>query len=369
MVSDASNATGAYSLYFARAPGGGETLSLGVNRIDRGDLDTSRFVVEQGMTREFVVGVPEPADLLPIFTLYDPSGTPIEERVGELGFHVSSADLALGAYTIMISGVGASAGNYVIGTAATPAHHPQLNVYDFEASSIDVGVIINYATFQSTVGARVFVNVAGVDGSSFAPRMSIYGPTGERFAQGSGEGLVRMSTVIEETGWHSLMLSGLENTHGAFELNIATVPGADELGLLSDGATRLSAITLGDIDTFTFTATAGRTARVVVTDTNGTLSPVVSVYRSTTLVYEVADTQTLAFDVPITTSGVHTLVITDQADGVGQYSVTVSGANPPATPAPVPSAPAWTLALLAALLAWLGFTRLQRPRARLRRSA
>jgi hypothetical protein len=97
--------------------------------------------------------------------------------------------------------------------------------------------------------------------------------------------------------------------------------------LLTDRVTATGTIDLGDIDSFTLYAAAGKTARIAVVDTaSGPLFPTVRLYGPAgNLITSASGATTASIQHRVVDTGVHTLVVTDgtsAANRTGPYSIT-----------------------------------------------
>lgn len=164
--------------------------------------------------------------------------------------------------------------------------------------------------------------------------------------------------VAGATGTYTVVVSdGSTNGEatGSYNLYLARVPGADEGGRLYDGPTRFDSIDLGDLDSYTFAASAGQNVQIVVTDTSGgALFPSVSLYGPTGNLITFSSNPTVAtLTRTIPTTGVYTLVLEDvttNGDATGTYSIRLTGAGgAPPVNGLAPSALVGLTALLGAL--------------------
>ena len=130
-------------------------------------------------------------------------------------------------------------------------------------------------TFDAVAGVRIAVHIGEiVDDNDFRPWIRLESPTGAVLANVSGtDAAVVDDVVAPATGTYRVRVasfdSGLDGT-GTYRLTMTHTPGpitvspGDEGGPLTNGATHTGAIVQGDVDVWTFTATAGERIAVHV---------------------------------------------------------------------------------------------------------
>jgi hypothetical protein len=218
-------------------------------------------------------------------------------------------------------------------------------------------------TYTANAGEGIQLQVADVGSGSYTPVLTVYAPSGAVVTSVAGADVAAAEFQTPATGVYTVVIgdesSGRAST-GNYALYFTHSPGANEGGALFDGVARSDTIDLGDLDSYTFSATAGQTPVITVTDTSGgPLTPVVTLYGPTgATLASTAGAVTASIGGHLSTTGVYTLVVGDQSSGhasVGPYSIVVTGSG--GTPVPVP---AWSVLVLTGALGALGSRRANR---------
>ncbi len=200
-------------------------------------------------------------------------------------------------------------------------------------------------SFSANAGDSIIVRVGEVtDDGSFHPQIRVYGPTGVLVGSDSQFVASEVAVTVSNTGPYTVVVSdadlnsasgdSLGNT-GTYRLHLAVspgafiVPGGDEGGALTNGATHEGTIHPGDLDMWNFAANAGdaiviRMGQLI--DTNNLFNPQIRLYgpngalvgaNSTSLASEVAATAT--------NSGTYTVVVSDANLALGGDTIGNAG--------------------------------------------
>ncbi|MCA9465175.1 MAG: thrombospondin type 3 repeat-containing protein [Nitrospira sp.] len=136
-------------------------------------------------------------------------------------------------------------------------------------------------TFAATAGESIQLRVADTSGDSFfAPGIDLYSPSGTLLTStwnGNAAGIKchqgSVTCQLTETGTYSVVVSqGNPNNlapTGPYNLYFVRLPGASEGGALPNGSSVSDSIDIGDLDSYTFAATAGESIQLRVADTSG----------------------------------------------------------------------------------------------------
>src|SRR5439155_1739322 len=127
-------------------------------------------------------------------------------------------------------------------------------------------------TFTATQGDYITLSMGTVAPASahFAPWIRLVSPTGVLLGNSAtGQGAGNVAVTAPTSGTYTVIVgsnsgaTGFFDGTGSYLLTLAQGPGAvvvsagDEGGPMTDGATNAGTIYLGDLDTWTFTATQG----------------------------------------------------------------------------------------------------------------
>jgi len=189
-------------------------------------------------------------------------------------------------------------------------------------------------TFGAIPGQNVFVRVVDQLDGDFIPTVEILDPSGVRVASGFNRSVAAAGIVTRSAGVYTIVVSDYHATNtGPFALFFARAPGANEGGALGDSDVRTGEITLGDLDSYTFTATGGENVSLRVADeSGGDFIPRVDVFDPTGTRVSGSFGQLVAgSSIVARTAGTYTVIVSDyRATSAGAYSlyfVRTLGAN------------------------------------------
>ena len=383
VVSDESTghaASGAYNLYYVRAPGAAEHGAL-INgghvsgTLDVGDLDSYTLTASAGENIRLRVVDTEGGALYPRVTLYRPDGSYVtygnNSTVGVLD-HTATVS---GTYTVVISDEStghAATGPYNLYYVRTPgaAEHGPLVNGGHVSGSLAVGDLDSY-TLTASVGENIHLRVVDTEGGALYPRVTLYRPDGSYVTYGNNSTVGVLDHTATVSGTYTVVVSDESTGHaasGPYNLHYARASGANEHGPLYDGQARVEQIELGDLDSYTFTANPGNTISLRVTDISANaLYPRVTLYRpdGSYVTYAQGPNEgTLTHNATI--AGVYTVIVSDHSTGhaaTGNYALLLTGAGDPPPPVggdgDVPL-PLWALVLLAGVFGRSALQRLRR---------
>ncbi len=339
-VSDASSQKigGDFILYYAVAPGSNEGGALNPNNpidetIDLGDIDSYTFDATVGQSVQLRMADVGATALYPYMIIYDPTG-----KVVNYGGNYDVCALSLtpatsGKYTVVAldGGTGsAGTGAYKLYYSVAPGSNEggALDPNNPISGRIDEGDIDTY-TFDATVGQSVELRMVDVGATALYPYMIIYDPTGKVVNYGGNYDVCALSLTPATSGKYSIAVldGGTGNAGtGAYEVYYSIAPGSNDGGALNPNAPIVGTIDEGDIDSYTFDATAGRTVVLRVTDVAATaLYPYMLIFDPTGKEiahggnYDVASLQ-----VTPAVSGKYTVVVLDGGSGsagTGEYEI------------------------------------------------
>src|SRR5213082_1549220 len=303
--------TGSYRLTLAKGPGavevstgdeGGPMTNGATNAgsIYQGDFDTWTFTATQGDYIALSVGTVNPvsAHFAPWIRLVSPTGVLLgSSATGTGASDVAATAPTSGTYTVIVgslTGFGGAidgTGSYLLTLAQGPGavvvsagdEGGPMTDGATNAGTIYLGDLDTW-TFTATQGDYIALSMGAVAPMSahFAPWIRLVSPTGVLLgSSATGTGASDVAATAPTSGTYTVIVGSLTGFGGAIDgtgsylLTLAQGPGAvvvsagDEGGPMTDGATNAGTIYLGDLDTWTFTATQGQ----VVTLSMGTVAP------------------------------------------------------------------------------------------------
>ena len=358
------DAVGDYTITLAKGPGaltlspgdqGGSMINgtIHTGSLYVGDLDVWTFAATQGEyialnLAETVAG----ADIIPWVRVVGPTGALIINSAGaavaEGGFNAP----ATGTYTVIVAtddpGFDA-VGDYTVTLAKGPgaltltAGDQGGDLADGATypGSLYVGDL-DIWTFTATQGDYVAVNVAEtVAGADIIPWVRVVGPTGALIINNAGAAVAEGGFNAPATGTYTVIVATDDpgfDAVGDYSITLAKGPGAvtvspgDQGGPMTNGAIHPGSLYLGDLDTWTFTATQGDYVAVNVAEAvaGAEIVPWLRVVGPTgALIINVAGAAVAegGFNAPAT--GTYTVIVGSDDpgfDAVGDYNLTLAKA-------------------------------------------
>jgi hypothetical protein len=216
--------------------------------------------------------------------------------------------------------------------------------------TIDPGDLDTY-TFVANVGDHITLRSGRASGDLY-PELKLYDPSGLLLVQGSDA----LDTSVESTavlpGIYTLQVaSGLLRNSGDYDLHLARIPGAAENGALIDGLSYPGELTLGDLDTFVFSAAVGDNITLGLVLLTGDFYSSIELYTPSGVLADSANVSgTASIAHQTTESGLYTVLIQDGLGRrTGTYSLAFTSDGDP--PIAVPTMTVPLLVLLAGVLA------------------
>ena len=204
-------------------------------------------------------------------------------------------------------------------------------------------------TFTATAGDRIAVHIGEmVDNGDFSPWIRLWSPTGATLGDTWGAGAAVIDDAVAPvTGTYLVLVAsadvGLDGT-GTYRLTMAHTPGpitvsiGDEGGPLTNGAMHTGEILKGDVDVWTFTATAGDRIAVHIGEIvdAGDFSPWIRLWSPTgaTLGDTWGAAAAVIDDVVAPVTGTYLVLVASAdvgLDGTGTYRLTMAHTPGPIT--------------------------------------
>jgi hypothetical protein len=355
-----ANGSGTYNINLAQSPhtfvvspgDSGGVLTNGANisgNIALGDQDMWSFMGNAGDNIQLRAGG---ASFTPRIDLYGPDGSLAGQfAVNNGSYHDADIFSRLtnsGIYTAVVSSYFANgSGAYNVSLAQAPEAFvvsPGFAGGTLTNGAMNSGTIAlggqDMWTFTGNPGDRIQVRIGSPD---FTPRLDLYRPDGAlagQFAVNNGtygDGFIYVQ--LTNGGAYTLVVSSyFMNGNGNYSLNLAQVPApfvvspGDEGGPLTNGASYVSIIQLGDQDMWSFTGNAGDSIQLRV-GTSG-FTPRIDLYGpggELTGQYAVnAPTSDAWLDLPLTNTGTYVAVVSSYyVNGSGMYYLNLAQAPEP----------------------------------------
>jgi hypothetical protein len=282
------------------------------------------------------------AAFIPAFTVRDPAGNTVTSASGAIVAGTAFQAAATGIFSITVRDAAnppAASAIYALYLFIAPGSNQggALVPGGMRSGHIDEGEIESY-TFTAATGEGIALRVADVVGGALAPRLNIYGPSGNLVTWAQATDVAGQAFAAPSTGTYTVAIhdasSGLASS-GDYKLYYTRAPGANQGGALSPGGVVLARIDKGELDSYTFTAATGEGIALRVTDVaGGSLGPRLTIYGPAgDLVTWAQGTNVAgqAFAAPST--GTYTVVVDDASSGLastGDYRlhyIKAPGAN------------------------------------------
>jgi hypothetical protein len=316
------NRVGDYQLYFTRIPGANELgapLNGPVNQetIDPGDLDTYTFVANVG-DQITLRASRASGNLYPELKLYDPSGALLDQGADATDASVESAAALSGIYTLQVaSSLVRNSGDYDLHLARIPGANELGALLNgpVNQETIDLGDLDTY-TFVANVGDQITLRASRASENLY-PELKLYDPLGVLLDQGSDATDASVESMAVLSGIYTLMIeSALHGYSGDYDLHLARIPGANELGALLNGPVNQETIDLGDLDTYTFVANVGDQITLRAGRASGNLYPELKLYDPLgVLLDQGSDATDASVESTAALSGIYTLMIESALHG------------------------------------------------------
>lgn len=296
------NDTGTYRIMAAQLQGSfvvspgdeGGPMTNGANQsgtILVGDIDLWSISATQGDA--FVVAVGETSgspDFAPWIRVVAPNGAVIANVSNVAAAQTQVAATLTGIYTVVVGtndpGVDAT-GTYSITMAKQPGTitispgddgGPMTSGLN-HAGTVVVGDLDAW-TFTATQGEYLVLAIGETAGSpDFTPWIRLFAPNGALIGNNWGAAAAQLAVAAPATGAFLVVISSNDpgtDDSGNYTLTIVkgnatpTTPGGDQGGAMTNGANHPGTITVGDLDTFTFTANQGDGIVLAVGEVSGT---------------------------------------------------------------------------------------------------
>jgi hypothetical protein len=331
----------------------GGPMTNGANHagvIGVGDLDGWTFNAAKGDFIALSIGEVLLSEVDPLFDpwirLIGPNGDLLGSSAGVLAAQITETAPLTGLYTVVVTDSAVNrepshAGSYILTMVKTNAAltvpnddqgGPMTNGAN-HTGTIYVGDMDGW-TFTASQGDYIALSIGEVLTSEvdplFNPWIRLIGPTGTLIGSSAGTLATQIAANAPLSGLYTVIVVdsaiNREPSHaGTYVLTLAktnaplTVPNGDEGGPLVPGAINSGAISVGDLDPWTFAASQGdyiaiKIGEVVLSQIDPLFVPWIRLIGPTgTLIAQDAGNLTAGIGINAPTSGTYTLLVTDSA--------------------------------------------------------
>ena len=299
-----------------------------------GEIDEYTFIANAGDTVYLRIADTETtefinAPFLPRIDLIDPAGVVLTSGSGALVGDIARFLVTSGEYTVRArddSFGEDETGSYNLYFAKAPGANDDgvLPNGGVVSGEIDLGDIDSY-TFAANAGDTVYLRVADTEtnefiSSGFLPNIILLNPGGGVVTSSSGDLVGDIAVALVETGTYTVIVNDEsfgEDETGSYNLYFARAPGANNDGCIANGQSANGFIDLGDIDSYSFTANAGTSLLVTVTDldNSGFFPSVILLDPSGSFVTSDSDSNTAQISQSLSFTGEYTLIVVDESSG------------------------------------------------------
>jgi lysophospholipase L1-like esterase len=251
-----------------------------------GEVDVYTFAANAGDGIQARAGETGEGLFAPRIVVRGPDGSEVVADTGTGAAGVQFQAAQGGSYTLTVAdgtSGGQQTGSYDLHFVRAPgaAEGGTLANGGMVADTIDRGDLDSFRFFASA-GQGVQLRVGDAGDGLFAPRLTLYGPDGSEVAASTGTGAAAVWHQAAASGSYTVVVadgtSGLAQA-GDYELHFVRAPGAAEGGSLANGGMVSGDITVGDLDSYAFTASAGDSVQLRVGDTgDGLFAPRLTLY-------------------------------------------------------------------------------------------
>jgi hypothetical protein len=317
----AEAAAGAGAL--AELPNGGSIAgSIGV-----GQTATHTFSARTGEGVQLRLADTSANAFVPRIDVFGPNGDQVTATWANDSANLAFAAPASGAYSVVVSDLsGTNAGNYELHYVRAPGAKEggRLRNGGTVTSTLTVGDLDSY-TFRARTGEGIQLRLTDINATGMVPRIFVYAPNGALVTNTWANNVAALAFAAPTSGTYTVVATDLNGTvGGTYELRYVRAPGAKEEGALVNGGSRSETLTVGDIDSYTFTAQIGEGVALHLVDVDATgMVPRIFVYGPTgALVTNTWNNDVAALFFAAPASGTYTVVVTDLNEtGTGDYEL------------------------------------------------
>lgn len=302
LVSDANqNGTGTYRLRLTRStigPPASNILTNGATQtgaiIAGGLTNVWSFTASAGEAVVVRAGeISQTGTFTPRLRLFGPNGAQLAVASGASAVEVAVNLTNSGTFSLAVDNASTGTGTFRLSLAKTGSplsiaandEGGALTNGTVQIASIDLGDLDAWV-FTSSPGENIIVRMGEIT-ASLSPQLRLYGPNGALLDSSSGATATKVTARATNAGTFLVVAGDLSSGYvgtGNYALtmtktgNPLLISDGDEGGALTNGATYVASIELGDVDPWSFIANAGESIVVRVGESSASLTPQLRLY-------------------------------------------------------------------------------------------
>jgi hypothetical protein len=332
--------TGTYSLTLMRTPAAqtpeadSGTIASNQRRtgtIELGDLDVYTFSANAGDSLSALVGFVSGSNFFPRIQIFAPNGAPLN-TTAEYFFDTPNLALTGIYYMVVRDDNNAQAGDYAVSIIRTPtAQTVDGDSGDIGSNQRRTGTIesgdLDVYTFAANAGDSVSAVVGFLSGANFFPRIQVFAPNGVPL-NAAGVNYDFDAANLPLTGTYSIVVRDENNAQaGNYALSMIRTPATQvvdlDSGPIASNARRVGVIESGDLDVYTFSASAGDSVSAVVGILGGpNFFPRIQLFAPNGAALNALNYFVDAFNLP--QGGTYSIVVRDDNNAqAGEYALTM----------------------------------------------
>jgi hypothetical protein len=309
--------------------------SLGI-----GELDSFSFSGTVGETVQ-IAAINTSGSLSAVAELFGPTGSSLGYNGTGNGWTSSISLPSTGTYTVIVHDFQRpdTAGAYNIGLQFTTGRcGAAIACGQLLSGSLRIGELDSFS-FSGTVGEAVQIAAINTSGSLSAVA-ELFGPTGSSLGY-NGTGNARTNPIsLPSTGTYTVIVHDFQrpDTAGSYNVDLEFPTGRCGAAI-ECGRSQSGSLAVGEMNAYSFTATAGEAVVITTSRTSGTVSAVAALYGPTgTLIGDNGLGNGTSAMLPLATTGTYTVVVCDWSTPTesGDYDVRINCIGPSTSFVPLP---------------------------------
>ncbi|MBN2099421.1 MAG: hypothetical protein JW753_07480 [Dehalococcoidia bacterium] len=330
--------TGNYGLFVQRTNNPGNATAIGFGQIVStsialyAEMDSYTFTVSAGDA--VLVRMADSTSLYPEIRLYGPDGTLLQNVYNSSLAEISQSLVTAGQYTLLAGDDnGYYTGNYGLFVQRTnnPGNATPFTFGQTVTTSIALYGEMDSYTFTANAGDDVLVRIGEPAGSIY-PEIRLYGPDGTLLQTVYSSSLAEISQSLPTTGLYTVLAGDYNGYHtGNYGLFVQRTNNPGNTTPFTLGQTISGSLTLyGEMDSYTFTASAGDDVLVRIADYTSVYPDIRLYGPDGALLRTVYDSSLAEISESLPTTGQYTILAGDHNGYyTGNYGLFVQRTNNP----------------------------------------